>query len=314
MRAAEMRPTQLRRRRGNEGEVDDSIVQLRSHFGGMGEVLAPGDAEEPILAPGVRVALFSWMSEIRARDELKAVGLKPRSTAMLYGPPGCGKTTMAHHLAARLGMPLLMLGSESIISNGWGDAERALAKLFDKLKSAPYPVVTFIDEMEGIGGSRDKNTHGGADNARTMLMGVLLRKLEAYDGFLVGATNRSTDIDQALWRRFHLQVSIDLPGADERFAILRRYGLPFDFSDDDIDILTDLTDGASPALLRGVMEGVKRALIIGERIGLDISNPVQVFRRVVTSVAPPPEIERPPLWLSQSELSRLSWPPARVES
>jgi len=313
MRAEEMQPTSIRRRRADDGS-EDPVATLKSHFRGMGDILAPGDAEEPILAPAVRVALFAWLSEIRARDELKAVGLKPRNTGLFYGPPGCGKTTMAHHLAARLGMPLLLLGSETIISSGWGDAERALAELFDKLKTAPTPCVAFIDEMEGIGGSRDKNTGGSADNARTMLMGVLLRRLETYDGFLVAATNRAEYIDQALWRRFHLQVPIDLPGADERFAILRRYGLPFEFADEDIDILTDLTVGASPALLRGVMEGVKRALIIGPRIGLDITDPAKVFRRVVASVAPPPEIERPPLWVSQSGLANLSWPPARKDA
>lgn len=292
-----------------KGETDEDVLALRAHFGRLGEVLAVGAADEPILAPSVRVALFEWLSEIRSRDALEAAGLKPRNTALFYGPPGCGKTTMAHHLSARLGLPMLLVGPENIISSGWGEAEAALAKLFGKLTTAPVPCVAFIDEAEGIGGSRDKNTGGSADNARTNLMGVLLRKLESYDGFLVAATNRAEDIDQALWRRFHLQVSIALPGDDERFAILRRYGLPFEFTDDDIELLTHLTVGASPALLRGLMEGVKRALIMGPKIGLDISDAPRVFRRVVGSVAPPPEIERPPLWGSQSKTASMSWPP-----
>ena len=301
---AELEPTELRRA--------DPVAELKRHLGQGYEVLAPGDAEEPILAHNVRVALFAWLAEIRARDELKAVGLKPRNTALFYGPPGCGKTTMAHHLAARLGMPLVLIGSENVISSGWGEAEAALAKLFSKLRSTPTPCVAFIDEIEGIGGSRDQNTHGGADNARTSMLGVLLRKIETYEGFMVGATNRPEDIDVALWRRFHLQVSIDLPGGDERFAILRRYGLPFEFTDADIDLLTDLTAGASPALLRGLMEGLKRALVIGSRIGLDISDPVKVFSRIVVSVQPPPETDRPPLWERQTDVAALSWPPARA--
>lgn len=303
-----MQPTELRRAR-----PDDPVTALKTHFGPSFEIMAPSDAEEPILAPNVRVALFAWMAEIRARDELKAVGLKPRNTALFYGPPGCGKTTMAHHLAARLGMPLVLIGSENIISSGWGEAEAALTKLFGKLKSSPFPCVAFVDELEGMGGSRDKNKGGSADNARTSLLGVLLRKIETYDGYIVGATNRPEDIDTALWRRFHLQVSIDLPGGDERFSILRRYGLPFEFTDDDIDLLTELTIGASPALLRGLMEGVKRALVIGARINIDITDPVRVFSRVTVSVQPPPEITKPPLWESASDLSRLSWPPARKD-
>lgn len=310
MKQASMAPTEVGRKRDSTEGAGEDVLALRAHFGRMGEVLAIDDADEPILAPSVRTALFEWLSEIRSREALKAAGLKPRNTALFYGPPGCGKTTMAHHLAARLGLPMLLVGPENIISAGWGEAEAALKQLFDKLKTAPFPCVVFIDEAEGIGGSRDKNTGGSADNARTSLMGVLLRKLEAYEGFLVAATNRAEDIDQALWRRFHLQVSIALPGADERFAILRRYGLPFEFTDEGIDLLTDLTAGASPALLRGLMEGLKRTLIMGPKIGLEIADAPRVFRRVVSSVAPPPEIEPPPLWVSQAKTADMAWPPA----
>lgn len=288
---------------------EDPVRVLRKALGSGYEIRAPGDAEEPILAPRVRAEMFSWLAEIRAADELAAVGLKPRNTALFYGPPGTGKTTLAHHLAARLGIPLVMVGPEHIISSGWGDAEQTLTKLFSKLASSGTPCVVFIDELEGLGGSRDKNTSGSADNARTSLMGVLLRKVETYTGYLIGATNRAADIDVALWRRFGLQVEIDLPGSDERFSILRRYGLPYEFADDDLDLLTDLTEGASPALLRNVMEGVKRALVMGPRIKLAISDPVVVFGRIVASVQPPPEIEKPPLWLSTRKLSAMTWPP-----
>ncbi len=37
------------------------------------------------------------------------VGVRPRWNTLLYGPPGCGKTTLAHHFAARLGLPLIIM-------------------------------------------------------------------------------------------------------------------------------------------------------------------------------------------------------------
>jgi SpoVK/Ycf46/Vps4 family AAA+-type ATPase len=295
-------------------KADDECSKLQRLIGSLGEVRRPEDAEEPILTPNVRGALFSWLAEIRAKDELKAVGLRPRGTALLFGPPGCGKTTLAHHLAARLGLPLVCMGPENIISSGWGAAEQNLAKMFQTLRNFGEAVL-FIDELEAIGGSRDKNTYGGADNARTSLLGVLLRKIEQYEGYALGATNRPKDIDKALWRRFHLQIPIEIPGFDERFAICKRYLLPFEFTDDDLDLLAGLTVGASPALLRGVMEGVKRQLVLAARLRLDVTNPVEVFERVVTTVAPPPEIERPPLWgVANQSLSALSWPPVRGEA
>lgn len=300
----------VERIRAAPGATEKLMQALR----GKAVVKRPDEADEPILAPAVRSALFAWLAEIRAEDELKQAGLRPRSTALFYGPPGCGKTTMAHHLAARLGVPMVMVGPENIISSGWGEAEKRLAYLFNVLEELELPCVLFIDEFESLGGNRGQNTHGGADNARTSLLGVMLRRIESYRGFAVAATNRQQDIDPAMWRRFHLQVEIALPGPDERFAILRRYGAPFGFADDDLDLLSALTDGASPALLRGLMETLKRFLVIGARIGLPVGDPVALFRRVMASTQPPPDDLRPPLWVAGADLSQLaglSWPPLR---
>lgn len=301
-----LQPTELQR--------SDPVAELKRHLRGKAEVREPQEADEPILGTGVRSALLAWLAEIRGSDALAGVGLKPRNTALFYGPPGCGKTTMAHHLAARLGVPMVLVGPENIISSGWGEAERSLSGLFDALESVDIPCVLFLDEAESLGGKRDKNTGGSADNARTSLLGVLLRRIESYSGFAVAATNRHEDIDPALWRRFDLQIPIDLPAHDERFAILKRYGAPFDWADDDLDLIADLTSGASPALLRGVMEGVKRALVLGTRAGWDLSAAPAVFERVLLATQPPPEIEPPEMWrdrAARARLDALAWPPVR---
>jgi AAA+ superfamily predicted ATPase len=60
---------------------------------------------------------------------------------------------------------------------------------------------------------------------------VLLRRIEFYRGIGLAATNTKDALDPAMWRRFGLQISVDLPGENERFAILRKYALPFDFDD-----------------------------------------------------------------------------------
>lgn len=277
-----------------------------------GTILEPEKAEEPILAPPVRAALFSWLAEIRAADALMAVGVAPRSLALLHGPPGCGKTTLAHHLAARLGIPMLVVGPEDIQGKYLGESEGNTARLFDVIATAEAPCVLFLDEFESIATHRSKLGGSSADNGRASAVTVLLRKLEECRAFVVGATNRPDDIDPAAWRRFHIHLPIELPGADDRFAILRRYGLPFQFDDDALDLLVTGTLGASPALLRGLMEGIKRALVVGPRINQDVLDPVRVIRRVITAVQPPPAMELPPLWSGGSALSALSamaWPP-----
>jgi ATP-dependent 26S proteasome regulatory subunit len=293
----------------SSGAVRDRLeTQLR----GIGEVRMPDEAEEPILAPATRAAVFEWMAELRAIAELKAAGLKPRSSALLYGPPGTGKTTLAHHLAARLGIPMVLVGAEGIMAKYLGESEALLTRLFDALERAESPVLLFLDELDAIGGHRSRNSGGGADNARSSILTVLLRRIERFEGMCCAATNRQDHLDPALWRRFHLQVAVELPGDEERFAILRRYGLPWAWSDDALDLLTDATAGASPALLRGVMEGMKRARVLAPRIRREAEAPAHALRRVVAAAAPPPEIAPPPLWQPDggvwAALEAMEWP------
>ena len=300
----------LRRQTDPEG----ASAKLRQAIGSLGEVREPGDAEEPILAPNVRRALFGWLAEIRAADELKAVGLIPRTTALAVGPPGCGKTTLAHHLAARLGVPMVVVGPETILGKYLGESEKSVARLFAALAEADCPALLFMDEFDSLGGKRKGDVQSGAGEARLATLTVLLRKVEEHRGYMIAATNRPDGIDPAMWRRFHMQISVDLPGPEERFAILKRYGLPFAFGDDDLDLLASLTPGASPALLRGLMENMKRALVVGDKIGWPIHDPVALVETILVALKPPPEIQPPPLWSSResrAELRAMTWPPPR---
>lgn len=291
-----------------------AVTKLRNVLPRDIVVRGPADAEEPILAPAARGALFEWMTELRAADALRAVGLVPRSTALLHGPPGCGKTTLAHHLAARLGVPMVLVGAEAIYGSPYlGESEKGVTRIFDALAVAGTPAVIFMDEMESWGAKRDRNKGGGADNARTSILGVILRKIEEFRGVLLAATNRPDDIDPALWRRFGLQMVVDLPTEEERFAIMARYLRPFVLSDDALDVFVDLTEGASPALLRGLMEGLKRALILAPRMNRQADDLVKILRGILVALRPPPEIPPPALWgateAALAELSLVQWPP-----
>jgi len=285
----------------------DDIKRALSKFA---DVLMPGEAEEPILAPNVRAAVFEWLTEVRAADDLKAVGIKPRRTALLYGPPGCGKTTLAHHFAARLGLPLACVRSESLVSAYLGSTGQNIGQLFDAMAETEGKVVVFFDEVDALGGRRMNDQ--GASVERANSLNVLLRRIERFDGIALAATNRQDFLDSALWRRFDMQISVDLPTEDERFAIIKRYAAPFDPPDEDVDLLVDFTSGASPALLRALMEGVKRTLIVGPKIGRGIGDPASVFGAVIAAVAPAPEYEPPPLWKAgASVVSDMAWPMPR---
>lgn len=293
---------------------DDTRTALRG-LERFGKILEPHEVDEPILTPPVRSALIEWMREINHRDTLKEVGLKPRRTAMLFGPPGTGKTTFAHHFAARLGLPLVAIQSEDVISQWVGETGRNLGEVFRLLDQAADKCVVLFDEIDAIAPHRSGSQ--ASDKERSAYLTVMLRRIEQFQGLCLAATNKKENIDSALWRRFDMQVEMGLPGEDERFAILRRYAEPFELTDEDTDLLVDLTYASSPSLLRQLMEGMKRALVLWPVLGRDVGDPVAVFRQITASISPPPEMEKPPLWCGQKDIGKLahmSWPPQRSAS
>lgn len=288
------------------GELTDTFMRFA-------DVLNAEDSEEPILAPGPRAALFAWMAEIRAAEELKAFGLLPRCKALLYGPPGTGKTTLAWHLAARLGLPLVRIRTESVVEKWVGGTGMNMGALWTLIDRHASEAVYFFDEIDSL--VRKRGGEQASDKERADYLNIMLQRFERSSAVIIGATNRHDDVDPAMWRRFDMQISVDLPESEERWAILKRYAAPLDPPDEALDFMVELTAGASPALLRSLMEGMKRAVVVWPRIRRDPTDVRAILETIIASLTPPPEIDPPPLWRADlspkapaTALERLAWP------
>lgn len=276
----------------------------------MVEVLRPKDAQQPILPQEVRAAVRSWMTELFAEDELRDVDVKPRRTAMLSGPPGCGKTTLAHHLAARLGLPLVCVKMDRLRSKWVGQTAVQVADVFEEIERQAERCVLLMDEFDAVASARGDDGHASTREANA-IVDSLLARVENFSGTMIAATNRADAIDPAMWRRFGLQLEIPLPGDEERFAILTRYLAPFAMVEDAMDFLAEATAGATPALLRQLMEGVKRDLVLAPRLDQPTEAPA-VFARVMVGARPHKDLPCPPLWAEdavRARLRKLAWPP-----
>lgn len=318
-----MRPTRISRRDLDvDGDLDTPAVikaTVKAELGDLAEVRLPDECDEPILAAPVRKAVFEWMTETRMKAELTAVGLKPRHTCLLYGPPGCGKTTLAHHFAARLGLPLIIANGEMIHSKYVGATGENVFRFFKLLRRLEGKVVGFFDELDSLGGARGRSDQA-AGKEQNAIVTALLTNVENFSGLFFAATNTPDALDQALWRRFGMQIEVALPDFEERYAIIKRYFAPFEVDGSTLDELALLTRHAAPSLLRQLVEGLKRALVLGPKLKRDTSDLVELVRLVTTQVAPHPDYLKPPhtpplLWDGAEDhtvaLAGKPWPPER---
>lgn len=283
----------------------------QSSVADFGEILMPEQAGEPILAKPVRAALLEWLEEIWAGDDLKDVGLAPRKRAIFHGAPGTGKTTLAHHLAGRLGLPMLIVRPERFKTTYVSESAANLGRMFDVVNALEEPVFLFFDEFDSLAAKRmhgQMNAVGEQDHNHTI--NTLLANLDRYKGFAVAATNFGDRVDEAVWRRFEIHIELALPGDHERRRILERYFAPFVLPPDAMAVLSESLETSSPALMRSFAENIKRQIVVGPRAGWAM-NRDDVLARVIETVQPHPDIGKPRLWsrgMTDRAVGEFPWP------
>ncbi|XP_071446067.1 nuclear valosin-containing protein-like [Hetaerina americana] len=152
------------------------------------------------------------------------LGMKPPRGFLLHGPPGCGKTLLAHALAGELQLPLIKVAATELVAGVSGESEERIRELFEKAVSLS-PCVLFLDEVDAITPHRVTAQREMERRIVAQLLSSLdeLGKKEGGDQVLVvGATNRPDAIDPALRRagRFDREVCIGIPDERAREKIL----------------------------------------------------------------------------------------------
>mmetsp|Transcript_18771 Transcript_18771/g.28120 ORF Transcript_18771/g.28120 Transcript_18771/m.28120 type:complete len:559 (+) Transcript_18771:81-1757(+) len=158
-------------------------------------------------------------------DRMKRLGLSPTRGILLYGPPGCSKTTLARAMASSCKAAFVTGEAATIYSPFLGESERLLRQLF-KLARANQPCVLFLDELDAIVSKRDTASSGGSQ-VENRLLTTLLTEMDGVSSagnvVVVAATNRKDKIDDALLRpgRFDYHMHVGKPDELARKAILK---------------------------------------------------------------------------------------------
>ena len=134
--------------------------------------------------------------------------------AVLFGKPGCGKTTYGRVLAETCGIPIIEASSATWQAMGHlGDMLKAMRRTF-KLASKKAPCILFIDEFDAFG-DRSSNSAGDNLDYKRQVIDGLLECLDPPGGrpgvVVVAATNFPDVIDPALLRPGRLERLIGIP-------------------------------------------------------------------------------------------------------
>lgn len=200
------------------------------------------------------------------------VGIAP--SLLLYGPPGCGKTVLAKHVAARLELPLLTARCDTLVSSFLGATSKNIRALFDH--TASRPCVLFLDEFDSLAKARDDKQELG-ELKRVVVS--LLQNIDALSGntVLVAATNHPQLLDPAAWRRFAYRIEMPFPDPHQR-RILLESRLAQLAPVKALDALVDLSQGLSGAIIEQAAYDAVRAAVLSDRKEVEAAD---IARRLI---------------------------------
>ncbi|QMU53675.1 MAG: CDC48 family AAA ATPase [Nitrosopumilus sp.] len=153
------------------------------------------------------------VTAMKEPNKFTKMGIRPPKGALMYGPPGCGKTLLARALATETGANMILVRGPEVLSKWLGESEKAIREIFRKAKAAS-PCIVIFDELDSLARSKSGDNAGGET-----LLSQLLTEIEEGSSsrvVVVGITNRPDILDNALLRTGRLDLAFYVAPPDEK--------------------------------------------------------------------------------------------------
>lgn len=234
--------------------VSASVITPDKLKGSMDDLIGMDDIKQEVL---------HLEDMIRNREEYQSHNIDKPFNVMLTGPAGTGKTKLVGYLAKRLNMPMISASGSALESGYVGGGSKALNALYRKA-CAKGKCIIFLDEAQSLFMPRGRSEKKWEDDTANTMLGLLdgVKSDKGQGVIWVVASNfddSSTEMDEAMLRRFSVKINFRLPNKQERRELLRSFlsrkkdGL-VDWDDLDLDQVAEMTQNLSPALLETVVE------------------------------------------------------------
>ncbi|MEO2071363.1 MAG: ATP-binding protein [Zunongwangia sp.] len=184
-------------------EIDDLVIdKLRSEY----------RLKDLVVSDDVKEKLNHFIRENLSVEFLQQFNLSISNKLLLHGPSGCGKTLASYVIAGELEKPMYIVSLGAIVSSKLGETSKNLMKVFKK--ATQESCIIFIDEFDSIGKIRDYNQDHG-EMKRVVNTILQLFDYLPPDSIIIAATNQEKMIDEALVRRFDLNLEFELPNGKQ---------------------------------------------------------------------------------------------------
>ena len=223
--------------------------------------------QDIVLSDLVGSQVDEFINLVKHQSELELAGVEIKKSLLLYGKPGCGKTSIAHYISEKTGLPLIVARLDGIVSSLLGSTAKNLRKIFEYATS--MPCILFLDEFDAIAKARN-DAHELGELKR--VINSLLQNIDSMpsSSVLIAATNHPEMLDPAVWRRFVQIIEVGLPAGEDIADMVNVFTGDFrsELSGDKnrVGFFVEAVEGLSPSDIKTIFDRAKaKSVMAGQK-------------------------------------------------